>query len=328
MQGMGWLTTEELVFDAQGRLSTHAPVDLQDPDRLRRAGRFSRRAVAVARQPRADHLSLEGGRRAAADAGDLGLLRRSPTRSAASGPVGIRRSTRRRRPRRSCAPSMPCGARDEDLALDRRARSRPRPLRHGHGRRSRGSAPREPVPALVVEGGRLSRHDRRRRARMAGARRGADRARRPGAGRPHRQRRPGSRSRPMLRRPGTAAGRSLRARRPARHRGMARRRSGRGASPPSSRWETKNWNVRPQPGASSGSLPSNIVMAGSSNTLRAGLARCWICSAPAMSGALWCWRWRRCPSRSRGSTPRPEAFPGAVPGNATARLSPRPGAGA
>jgi xanthine dehydrogenase large subunit len=31
IQGMGWLTTEELVFDGKGRLLTH--VDLQDPHR-------------------------------------------------------------------------------------------------------------------------------------------------------------------------------------------------------------------------------------------------------------------------------------------------------
>ena len=31
VQGMGWLTTEELVFDAQGRLSTHAPSTYKIP---------------------------------------------------------------------------------------------------------------------------------------------------------------------------------------------------------------------------------------------------------------------------------------------------------
>ena len=31
MQGMGWLTTEELVFDAKGRLTTHAPATYKIP---------------------------------------------------------------------------------------------------------------------------------------------------------------------------------------------------------------------------------------------------------------------------------------------------------
>ena len=31
VQGMGWLTTEELVFDAKGRLATHAPATYKIP---------------------------------------------------------------------------------------------------------------------------------------------------------------------------------------------------------------------------------------------------------------------------------------------------------
>ena len=31
IQGMGWLTTEELVFDAKGRLTTHAPATYKIP---------------------------------------------------------------------------------------------------------------------------------------------------------------------------------------------------------------------------------------------------------------------------------------------------------
>ena len=38
---MGWLTTEELVFDADGRLLHPRAVDLQDPLRLRCAGAIS-----------------------------------------------------------------------------------------------------------------------------------------------------------------------------------------------------------------------------------------------------------------------------------------------
>ena len=52
VQGMGWLTTEELVWDSAGRLLHPCALDLQDPDRVRRAGRFPRRAVRVGRQPR------------------------------------------------------------------------------------------------------------------------------------------------------------------------------------------------------------------------------------------------------------------------------------
>ena len=49
-------------------------LDLQDPGRLRRAGRFPRRALSE-QQSRGDDLPLEGGRRAAADAREQRLLR-------------------------------------------------------------------------------------------------------------------------------------------------------------------------------------------------------------------------------------------------------------
>ena len=72
VQGMGWLTTEELVF-APGRAPAHPrAVDLQDPVRVRRARRISGDAVGR-REPRGHDLSLQGGRRAAVDAGDLGV---------------------------------------------------------------------------------------------------------------------------------------------------------------------------------------------------------------------------------------------------------------
>ena len=74
VQGLGWLTTEELVYDRDGRLRTHAPLDLQDPGRLRRAGRLPRRALGWGE--RAGHdLRLESRGRAARHAGDRGLLR-------------------------------------------------------------------------------------------------------------------------------------------------------------------------------------------------------------------------------------------------------------
>ena len=49
-------------------------LDLQDPLRVGCAGAFQDRAVGR-RQPRGHDLSLQGGRRAAADAGDLGVRR-------------------------------------------------------------------------------------------------------------------------------------------------------------------------------------------------------------------------------------------------------------
>ena len=47
VQGMGWLTTEELVFDGEGRLLHPCALDLQDPGRVRRAGGFPRRACST-----------------------------------------------------------------------------------------------------------------------------------------------------------------------------------------------------------------------------------------------------------------------------------------
>ena len=75
IQGLGWLTTEELWWNDKGRLMTHAPVDLQDPDRQRPSGRFPHEDLGEGRQPLADDLPLEGRWRAAADAGALGVLR-------------------------------------------------------------------------------------------------------------------------------------------------------------------------------------------------------------------------------------------------------------
>ena len=74
VQGMGWLTTEELVWDSAGRLRTHAPSTYKIPTASDVPADFPRGAVRVRRQPRGLDLSLQGGRRAAADAGDLGVL--------------------------------------------------------------------------------------------------------------------------------------------------------------------------------------------------------------------------------------------------------------
>ena len=75
IQGLGWLTTEELWWDEKGRLMHARALDLQDPDRQRPAGRFPHADLGEGRQPLADDLPLQGGRRAAADAGALGVLR-------------------------------------------------------------------------------------------------------------------------------------------------------------------------------------------------------------------------------------------------------------
>ena len=52
VQGMGWLTTEELVFDDDGRLLTHAPSTYKIPTASRRAGGFSTSRCVRRREPR------------------------------------------------------------------------------------------------------------------------------------------------------------------------------------------------------------------------------------------------------------------------------------
>ena len=79
VQGMGWLTTEELVYDDKGRLLTHAPSTYKIPVASDVPLDF-RVALFDGCKPRGNDLSLEGGRRAAADAGDFGIRGRSPTR--------------------------------------------------------------------------------------------------------------------------------------------------------------------------------------------------------------------------------------------------------
>ncbi len=73
VQGMGWLTTEELVFDAEGRLQTHAPSTYKIPTAFDVPEDF-RVEFWAKRQSRADDLSIQGRRRTATDAGDLGLF--------------------------------------------------------------------------------------------------------------------------------------------------------------------------------------------------------------------------------------------------------------
>ena len=78
VQGMGWLTSEELVFDEDGRLLTHAPSTYKIPTCSDVPADFRVALFEPGAQPRADHPPLEGGRGAAADARPLGVLRHRP----------------------------------------------------------------------------------------------------------------------------------------------------------------------------------------------------------------------------------------------------------
>ena len=69
VQGMGWLTTEELVYDAAGQAPHPCAVHLQDPLRLRRSGGFPGEAVRKPRQQGGYDLPLQGRGRTAAHAG-------------------------------------------------------------------------------------------------------------------------------------------------------------------------------------------------------------------------------------------------------------------
>jgi xanthine dehydrogenase large subunit len=67
IQGMGWLTTEELVWNAQGRLTTHAPSTYKIPA----AGdtKITHRLVLAKTECRRNNPSLQSGRRATPDVG-------------------------------------------------------------------------------------------------------------------------------------------------------------------------------------------------------------------------------------------------------------------
>ncbi len=72
IQGMGWLTTEELWWDAKGRLRTHAPSTYKIPLASDRPKDLQREARRLAGGERADDPSLQGRRRAAVPARHLG----------------------------------------------------------------------------------------------------------------------------------------------------------------------------------------------------------------------------------------------------------------
>ena len=99
VQGMGWLTCEELVFGEDGRLLTHAPSTYKIPTCADVPGRFPGGAVRAGAQPRTDHPPLQGSRRASPDARYLGVLRDCPPRLRASRPGACRPSMHRPRQR-------------------------------------------------------------------------------------------------------------------------------------------------------------------------------------------------------------------------------------
>ena len=75
IQGMGWLTTEDVVIDDQGHLQTHAPSTYKIPVAGDRPRHIQYGNLEGRRKSHADDLPLQGGRRAAAHAGDLGFFR-------------------------------------------------------------------------------------------------------------------------------------------------------------------------------------------------------------------------------------------------------------
>ena len=102
IQGMGWLTTEELWWDDKGRLRTHRAVDLQDPARLRPAEDLQRHAGRLAREPRADTSTAP---RPSASRRFMLACRccmRCRTRWRASPTTGSARASTRRRRRSAC----------------------------------------------------------------------------------------------------------------------------------------------------------------------------------------------------------------------------------
>ena len=110
IQGMGWLTSEELCWNDQGRLTTHAPSTYKIPTVTDCPRVFNTRLF---RQPqRQGHDSaLQGGGRTAAAAAVSRCFSRSATRSRASPTTAsTRRCARRRRRKRFSTRSKPCAA--------------------------------------------------------------------------------------------------------------------------------------------------------------------------------------------------------------------------
>ena len=75
IQGMGWLTMEEVVWDAKGTLAHPRALDVQDPGGERLPAGVQHLAVGARRERARHRLPLQGGRRAAAHARALGVPR-------------------------------------------------------------------------------------------------------------------------------------------------------------------------------------------------------------------------------------------------------------
>ena len=71
VQGAGWLTNEELVWDSEGRLLTHSPDTYKIPAVGDTPDIFNV-AFLVGSDPAQRHSRKQSGRRTAAHAGDLG----------------------------------------------------------------------------------------------------------------------------------------------------------------------------------------------------------------------------------------------------------------
>ena len=73
VQGQGWFTCEELWWDAKGRLRTVGPSTYKIPGSRDAPADLQRQDAGQCAVARGDDLPLQGGRRAAADAGDRGV---------------------------------------------------------------------------------------------------------------------------------------------------------------------------------------------------------------------------------------------------------------
>jgi hypothetical protein len=146
VQGAGWLTTEELVWDDDGRLRTHAPSTYKIPACSDRPDIFNV-ALWDGREPRGDDLSLQGRGRAALHAGHLGpsgAVGRGGGLRATPIPRSMRPRRRNRVARRSEAArwaltSMPCAGPWRPTAPSR-----------GWWSPTPGSSPREVGAAMLV----------------------------------------------------------------------------------------------------------------------------------------------------------------------------------
>ena len=178
MQGMGWLTTEELVFDDEGRLRTHAPSTYKIPVASDVPADFRVALFPGANRAETIYRSKAVGEPPLMLANAVFCALADAVHALAPRPAGAAR-------RAGDARSDPARLRGRSRAGaglkagGRLARSSPRSSPRTARRRSsrvhgaQGSAPREAGAAHGGAAGRsLPRHDRRRAARMGGLARG------------------------------------------------------------------------------------------------------------------------------------------------------------